>query len=53
MIWMGTDRVFHNVSHRWAYIAVAGMRDTEGTAYQDEIRGFLKDLYPEILINKG
>ncbi|HPF99641.1 MAG TPA: exosortase-associated EpsI family protein [Kiritimatiellia bacterium] len=53
MIWMGTDRVFHNVSHRWAYIAVAGMRDPEGTAYQDEIRGFLKDLYPEILINKG
>ena len=53
LIWMGTDRIFHNVSHRWAYIAVAGMRDPDGKVYQEEIRSFLEDLYPEMLINQG
>ena len=53
LIWMGTDRIFHNKSHRWAYIAVAGMRDPDGKIYQDEIRSFLKDLYPEMLLNKS
>ena len=54
MVWMATDRILRNVSHRWAYIAIGGVRSSaDDQAYQDEIRGFLKDLYPEILINNG
>ena len=54
MVWMATDRVFHNVSHRWAYIAIGGVRaSADDPSYQEEIRSFLKDLYPEMLINQG
>ncbi|MFH0953380.1 MAG: exosortase-associated EpsI family protein [Verrucomicrobiota bacterium] len=53
MIWMATDRIFRNVSHRWAYIAVAGGRDEDSTAYQEQIRTFLHDLYPQVLLNQG
>ncbi|OGV43793.1 MAG: hypothetical protein A2X46_08870 [Lentisphaerae bacterium GWF2_57_35] len=49
MLWMGTDRIFHNVSHRWAYIAVAGARNDE-RRYQEQLTGFLHELYPQILL---
>lgn len=41
MFWMASDRIFHNVSHRWAYISVAGVRTDDPKAYQDEIRQFV------------
>jgi hypothetical protein len=51
MIWMATDRIFHNVSHRWAYIAVAGTRDKNSEDYQEEMASFIHDLYPEVRMN--
>ncbi|MBU0677035.1 MAG: EpsI family protein [Verrucomicrobia bacterium] len=51
MIWMSTDRIFHNVSHRWAYISVSGDRDEGGEKYLTEIQSFIHDLYPEMVIN--
>jgi hypothetical protein len=51
MIWMATDRIFHNVSHRWAYIAVTGNRDKTSDAYREEIQAFVHDLYPQIALN--
>lgn len=49
MIWMASDRVLHNRSHRWAYISVSGNRDKDG-AYKEEIRGFVRELYPEMVL---
>lgn len=50
LLWMSLDRVFRNVAHRWAYIAVSGDRspDAEDLTYQDEIRNVVSQLYPEI-----
>lgn len=51
MVWMGTDRLFRNVAHRWAYISVSGLREAESEAHYDEIRSFVKDFYPQISLN--
>lgn len=52
MIWMATDRVLHNVSHRWAYIAVAGSRPADDSAkHTPEILDFVHTLYPQITLN--
>jgi hypothetical protein len=51
MVWMATDRIFHNVSHRWAYIAIAGAREKDTDDYRDEMISFVHDLYPEIRMN--
>jgi len=51
MVWMATDRILHNVSHRWAYIAIAGSRDPDSDDYQGEMVSFVHDLYPEIQMN--
>lgn len=51
MIWMATDRIFHNVSHRWAYISVAGHRIPEQDAYREELARFIGDLYPQMVLN--
>lgn len=50
LMWMSLDRIFRNVAHRWAYIAVSGDRspDTDDLTYQDEIRDVISKLYPEI-----
>jgi hypothetical protein len=50
MLWMATDRIFHNVAHRWAYIAVAGLRAEGKKDYQNEIRDVIGQLYPQITI---
>jgi len=52
MIWMATDRILHNVSHRWAYIAVAGARADDADSHKEQIRTFIHDLYPQITLNK-
>jgi hypothetical protein len=51
MIWMATDRIFRNVAHRWAYIAVSGIHDPKDTdnAYIDQLKTFIAQLYPKIL----
>jgi hypothetical protein len=48
MIWMGTDRIFRNVAHRWAYISVSGLRQETGQDHHQEVTALLQDLYPEI-----
>jgi hypothetical protein len=52
MFWMAADRVLHNKSHRWAYIAISGNRpldDTSG-AYRAEIQDFISQAYPQMMI---
>jgi hypothetical protein len=51
MVWMATDRIFHNVSHRWAYISVMGMRQQNSDEYRQQLQAFVRDLYPEMAIN--
>lgn len=51
MLWMGMDRVFRNVAHRWAYIAVGGARETEGDAHKQEIAEFVAGFYPQMMKN--
>ncbi len=52
MIWMGFDSIFNRVAHRWAYIAVSGARvDHEDETYLDQIRQFVSEFYPEMVMN--
>jgi hypothetical protein len=51
MVWMATDRILHNVSHRWAYIALSGNREKDSDSYQKELQSFVHDLYPQITLN--
>jgi hypothetical protein len=49
MAWMGYDRVFHGVSHRWAYIALSGQRAARGDAHLQTIADFASQLHPALL----
>ncbi len=49
MLWMGYDRVFHGVSHRWAYIAMAGVRTPHSDAHLQTIANFASQLHPALL----
>ena len=49
MAWMGYDRVFHGVSHRWAYIALSGGRDPVSEAHLQTIANFASQLHPALL----
>ena len=49
MLWMGYDRVFHGISHRWAYIAMSGDRTPGSDAYLQTIADFASLLYPALL----
>ena len=49
MAWMGYDRVFRGVSHRWAYIAMSGERDPATDAHLQIIADFASQLYPALL----
>lgn len=51
MFWMGSDRILHNVSHRWAYISVGGGRQDGSNHYQNEIKTFVGELYPAMVLN--
>lgn len=50
MVWMASDRIFHNLAHRWAYIAIAGVRTEGNKDYQAEVREIAGLLYPQIAI---
>ncbi len=50
MFWMAADRIVKSVSHRWAYIGIAGKRQPEGFEHQEEIRNFVRELYPKIIL---
>jgi hypothetical protein len=49
MVWMGYDRVLHGVSHRWAYIALAGTRAPGSDAHLQTIADFASQLHPALL----
>lgn len=49
MAWMGYDRVVHGVSHRWAYIAMAGARAPGSDAHLQTIADFASRLHPALL----
>ena len=49
MIYMATDRVLHGVSHRWAYIAMAGERDPRNDNHLQIIANFVNELQPALL----
>lgn len=50
MIWMASDRIFQNRAHRWAYIAIAGVRVEGNKDYQREVRELVSLLYPQIAL---
>ncbi|MBP7275429.1 MAG: exosortase-associated EpsI family protein [Kiritimatiellae bacterium] len=41
MFYLAWDRVVHSVAHKWAYIAVSGVREPGSKSYEDEIRAFI------------
>lgn len=51
MMWMSTDRIFHNIAHRWAYIGVSGKREEalSDTTHHDEIRSVVGRLHPQLV----
>jgi hypothetical protein len=52
MLWLAWDRVAHSISHKWAYIAIAGEREEGSDAYKQEVIRFVQKLYPHLLINQ-
>lgn len=50
MVWMAVDRIFFNVSHRWAYISVSGARDPDARRYVQEIDDFIQTMYPKMAL---
>ena len=49
MFWLAWDRVVRSCANRWAYIAVSGKREEEGTAYEADIIDFIQAVYPYVL----
>jgi len=49
MGWMAYDRIFHGVSHRWAYIAMSGVRVPGSDAHLQTIANFASQLHPALL----
>lgn len=49
MFWLAWDRVVRSKANRWAYIAVQGEREPEGTEYEKTIIDFVQQTYPHIL----
>lgn len=49
MFWMGYDRVFRGVSHRWAYIALSGARLPGSEAHLQTVADFASQLHPALL----
>jgi hypothetical protein len=49
MLYMGYDRIFHGVSHRWAYVAMAGNRHPDNDDHLQTIADFASQLHPALL----
>lgn len=50
MIWMATDRIFHGVNHRWAYVSIFGARIPGSRAHVQTIADIASRLHPAILL---
>lgn len=49
MLLMATDRIFRNVSHRWAYISLSGPKaGIDSREHHDTLREVVPLLYPQI-----
>ena len=51
MVWMASDRIFRGVSHRWAYIALAGPRVHGSDAHIQTIADFVALFHPAIVLD--
>jgi len=49
MFWLAWDRVVRSKASRWAYIAVSGKREAEGSEYETDLIEFVQKFYPFIL----
>ncbi|MDH3982274.1 MAG: EpsI family protein [Kiritimatiellaceae bacterium] len=49
MFWLAWDRVVRSKANRWAYIAVQGKREAEGTEYEKDIVDLVQQMYPHVL----
>lgn len=49
MFWMACDNLFRNVTHRWAYISVAGEAKPGSDQHINELRTFVRALYPRLM----
>lgn len=49
MFWLAWDRVVRSTANRWAYIAVQGEREAEGSDYEADIIDFVQNVYPHVL----
>ena len=50
MVYMASDRIFHNVAHRWAYISVSGMRRPNSNEHQELASEFIREFYPHLML---
>lgn len=48
MFWMAADRIFHNVSRRWAYVSVSGAMTPGSDSHLGDLRAFLRDFVPQL-----
>lgn len=51
MLWMASDRVFHGVSHRWAYVSLTLPWQPGSDAHLQTIADFASAFHPEIAID--
>ncbi|MEE9368971.1 MAG: exosortase-associated EpsI family protein [Pontiella sp.] len=49
MFWLAWDRVVRSTANRWAYIAVQGVREAEGSDYEADLIDFVQQVYPHVL----
>jgi hypothetical protein len=49
LFWTSTDRVFRNVAHRWAYVALSTSRVDGSDEHLDRISEFVAELHPLIV----
>lgn len=52
LLWMSVDRIFHNIAHRWAYIAIATDRREGSDEHIKRISDFIAELYPLITLQQ-
>ena len=52
MFWLAWDRVVHSKANRWAYIAVSGKREDDGTEYEKDLIDLVQKMYPLLLTDE-
>ncbi|MEM7394013.1 MAG: exosortase-associated EpsI family protein [Verrucomicrobiota bacterium] len=51
MFYMASDRILHNVAHRWSYISVAGFRHDDSKEHHEQIKAFVQKIYPGMMVD--